>query len=54
MLALKLFDNIKSKDIENLTWIGKLGNRSNNINEMFMFKIPIQMVKEDKSKHKFE
>ena len=50
MLALKLFDNIKSKEIENLNWIGKLGNRSNNINEMFMFKIPIQMVEQDKSK----
>lgn len=35
--VLDLFTNVKSKEIENLRWIHKLGNKNNKVAKKYIF-----------------
>lgn len=39
-VVFKLFEDIKSKEIENLIWIKKIGNKNNQINRRYRFTLP--------------
>ena len=51
-MVMKLFQDIKSKEIENLIWIKKLGNKTKNMN--VKFKLPKRQIENDEQMKKFE
>jgi hypothetical protein len=54
-LVLIVFNNIRSKEIDNLLWIKKIVNKTNNINKGYMFQIPQLLNNNDvkDTKYKF-
>lgn len=53
-VVIKLFRDVKSKEILNLIWIQRIGNKRNKINQNYTFYIPENQKLEDDSKKKFE
>jgi hypothetical protein len=54
IVILKLFATIKCKEIENLRWISKVGDKNSKINTMYKFSMPEDVKKKDKTKATFE
>jgi hypothetical protein len=52
--VLELFTTIKSKEIENLRWINKIGTKKSQVERKYVFALPAQMKQEDRSKSLFE
>jgi hypothetical protein len=54
VLVLIVFNNIRSQEIDNLLWIKKIVNKTNNINKGYMFQIPTMTDKTDLNDTKYK
>jgi coenzyme F420-reducing hydrogenase alpha subunit len=52
--VLELFTTVRSKEIENLRWISKIGNKNNTVARKYNFALPDHMKQTDNSKTVFE
>ncbi len=51
---MRLLSNVKSKTVDNLRWISRVGSRKNKINKLCKFRIPDHLKNVDYSKNNLE
>lgn len=54
IVILRLFASVKCKEIENLRWISKVGDKKSKINTKYKFKLPDDIKMKDDTKAAFE